>query len=160
MPLPSAPHVWVESVECNSAKMFKFALYSAVLSFVVDRAKGGRDASGGHSKSIKDAKSTYEVMIKTGDDPRQDQLVIIGRYIQVLLRYSAFLTLLRYAAAATIISSPAASFSLPPTVGGRQRLGEAINAAINDAEEMELEAGDEERKAIVAERCPGSTSSD
>lgn len=77
VPLPSAPHVWVKGVDCNSAKMFKSALYPAVLSFVVDRAKGGRDASGGHSKSIKDAKSTYKVMIKTGDDLRQDQLVII-----------------------------------------------------------------------------------
>ena len=57
--------------------MFRLALYLAVLSLIVDRAKGRRDASGGHSKSIKDAKSTYKVMIKTGDDLRQDQLVII-----------------------------------------------------------------------------------
>ena len=32
VPLPSAPHVWVEGVDCNSVKMFKFALYPAVLS--------------------------------------------------------------------------------------------------------------------------------
>ena len=83
VPLPSAPHVWVKGVDCNSTKMFKSALYPAVLSFVVDPAKGGRDASGGHSKSTKDAKSTYKVMIKTGDDLRQDQLVII--VIQVSL---------------------------------------------------------------------------
>jgi phosphatidylinositol 3-kinase len=76
VPLPSAPHIWVKGVDCNSAKMFKSALYPAVLSFVVDCTKGGKDV-GGHSKSIMNAKTTYKVMIKTGDDLRQDQLVII-----------------------------------------------------------------------------------
>ena len=76
VPLPSAPHIWVKGVDCNSAKMFKSALYPAVLSFVVDRTKGGKDTSE-HSNSIMNVKTIYKVMIKTGDDLRQDQLVII-----------------------------------------------------------------------------------
>ena len=76
VPLPSAPHIWVKGVDCNSAKMFKSALYPAVLSFVVDHTKGGRD-TGKQTKLIKDVKTMYKVMIKTGDDLRQDQLVII-----------------------------------------------------------------------------------
>ncbi|KAL3762752.1 hypothetical protein ACHAW5_002257 [Stephanodiscus triporus] len=76
VPLPSAPHIWVKGVDCSSAKMFKSALYPAVVSFVVDHTKGGRDA-GKQTKLIKDVKTMYKVMIKTGDDLRQDQLVII-----------------------------------------------------------------------------------
>jgi len=146
VPLPSAPHVWVEGVDCNSVKMFKFALYPAVLSFIVDRAKGGRDASSGHLKSIKDAKSMHKVMIKTGDDDlRQDKLLIIVRYIQVLLRCSAFLTLLRYAASCHNYIFPGSVFSTAADVPEDDNDLLAANAAVNDAEEMGLEAASEER---------------
>ena len=54
----------------------------------------------------------HKVMIKTGDDDlRQDQLLIIMRYIQVLLRCSAFLTLLRYAASCHDYIFPSSVFS-------------------------------------------------
>ena len=71
VPLPSAPHIFVKGVNPKSVKMFKSALYPAVVDFIVDRVKteGGKDA--------KHFPSTYKVMIKTGDDLRQDQLVIM-----------------------------------------------------------------------------------
>ena len=86
VPLPSAPHIWVKGVDCNSAKMFKSALYPAVISFIVDSTKasssnnsaGGRAAGTMRQQSSKaNIKTMYKVMIKTGDDLRQDQLVII-----------------------------------------------------------------------------------
>ena len=78
VPLPSAPHIWVKGVDCNSAKMFKSALYPAVLDFVVDDDVTGPGKKTKKSpKPQKDAsKSMCKVMIKTGDDLRQDQLVI------------------------------------------------------------------------------------
>ena len=66
--------------------MFKSALYPAVLSFIVDSTKasssnnsaGGRAAGTMRQQSSKaNIKTMYKVMIKTGDDLRQDQLVII-----------------------------------------------------------------------------------
>jgi len=71
VPLPSAPHIFVKGVNPKSVKMFKSALYPAVVDFIVDRVKteGGKDAK--HHPSM------YKVMIKTGDDLRQDQLVIM-----------------------------------------------------------------------------------
>ncbi|KAL7498266.1 hypothetical protein ACHAWT_009221 [Skeletonema menzelii] len=71
VPLPSAPHIFVKGVNPKSVKMFKSALYPAVVDFVVDRVKtaDGKDA--------KHFPTTYKVMIKTGDDLRQDQLVIM-----------------------------------------------------------------------------------
>mmetsp|Transcript_22843 Transcript_22843/g.43082 ORF Transcript_22843/g.43082 Transcript_22843/m.43082 type:complete len:427 (-) Transcript_22843:2391-3671(-) len=87
VPLPSAPHIWVKGVDCNSAKMFKSALYPAVLDFIVDHTtklkddgKGGSSFGTKASKrrpSHKDESLMYKVMIKTGDDLRQDQLVIM-----------------------------------------------------------------------------------
>mmetsp|Transcript_10831 Transcript_10831/g.19667 ORF Transcript_10831/g.19667 Transcript_10831/m.19667 type:complete len:881 (+) Transcript_10831:3-2645(+) len=82
VPLPSAPHIWVKGVDCNSAKMFKSALYPAVLDFIVDdtksnERKGGASPGTKPSKPHKDEKVMYKVMIKTGDDLRQDQLVIM-----------------------------------------------------------------------------------
>ena len=73
VPLPSAPHIWVKGVDCNSAKMFKSALYPAVLDFVVDHTESNEAASNASPRT----KPLYKVMIKTGDDLRQDQLVIM-----------------------------------------------------------------------------------
>ncbi len=71
VPLPSAPHIWVKGINCKSAKMFKSALYPAVLDFVV----APHPESSKQSKE--DLRPIYKVMIKSGDDLRQDQLVIM-----------------------------------------------------------------------------------
>ena len=60
VPLPSAPHIWVKGVNCNSAKMFKSALYPAVLDFIVDHesnSKTGTRAGLISSKQHKDGRS-------------------------------------------------------------------------------------------------------
>jgi len=75
VPLPSAPHIWITGVNCQSAKMFKSALYPAVLDFIVDHKIVAAKSS--TKKSSKDTKKMCKVMIKTGDDLRQDQLVIM-----------------------------------------------------------------------------------
>jgi phosphatidylinositol 3-kinase len=69
VPLPSAPHIWVKGVKADSARMFKSALYPALIDFYVDEKLSSRDQS--HL-----SKETYKVIVKTGDDLRQDQLVI------------------------------------------------------------------------------------
>jgi phosphatidylinositol 3-kinase len=63
VPLPSAPHIWVKGVKAESAKMFKSAMYPALLEFYVENKTTNA--------------STYKVIVKTGDDLRQDQLVIM-----------------------------------------------------------------------------------
>lgn len=63
VPLPSAPHIWVKGVKAESAKMFKSAMYPALLEFYVENKTANA--------------STYKVIVKTGDDLRQDQLVIM-----------------------------------------------------------------------------------
>ena len=70
VPLPSAPHIFVKGVDHN-VKMFKSALYPAVVDFLVDQVKTKE------GEDLKHPPPTYKVMIKTGDDLRQDQLVIM-----------------------------------------------------------------------------------
>ena len=72
IPLPSAPHIWVTGVKPDSARMFKSALYPALLEFYVDQ-----NCSHDDSKTDAAKLNTYRVMVKTGDDLRQDQLVIM-----------------------------------------------------------------------------------
>ncbi len=72
VPLPSAPQIWIVGVKADSARMFKSALYPALLEFYVDQHSSNDD-----SKSSGSSSRTYRVMVKTGDDLRQDQLVIM-----------------------------------------------------------------------------------
>lgn len=91
IPLPSAPHIFVNGVHPETAKMFKSALYPALIDFYVDstfKTDGGKHNTGHRSRSLDKSKappiprgeqsiSSYKVIMKTGDDLRQDQLVIM-----------------------------------------------------------------------------------
>lgn len=68
IPLPSEPQIWVSGVKAESAKMFKSALYPALLEFYIDRSE---------TTQIPNMQTSKLVMVKTGDDLRQDQLVIM-----------------------------------------------------------------------------------
>uniref|UniRef100_A0A7S1BQ77 Phosphatidylinositol 3-kinase n=2 Tax=Corethron hystrix TaxID=216773 RepID=A0A7S1BQ77_9STRA len=99
VPLPSAPHVHVAGVLPATAFMFKSALYPAVVEFRVAENVESMEEEGtssGHEpdkntpvarhtrkvrKMVSDMSlstnvSTYKVIFKTGDDLRQDQLVM------------------------------------------------------------------------------------
>lgn len=98
VPLPSAPHVMVNGVNPQSAKLFKSALYPALIEFHVDSciqhepskdtvrqaqastpvAQLPAEQSPNSPENRKGALlSSYKVILKTGDDLRQDQLVIM-----------------------------------------------------------------------------------
>lgn len=93
VPLPSAPHVMVNGVNPQTAKMFKSALYPALVDFHVESTlpmgeadfgsysntksySQSSDAAGSNIGSL-DHLSHFKVIVKTGDDLRQDQLVIM-----------------------------------------------------------------------------------
>ena len=96
VPLPSAPHVMVNGVNPQSAKLFKSALYPALIEFHVDSyihhepskdtgsqqpstpvAQLPAEQSPNSLDNRKGTPSSYKVILKTGDDLRQDQLVIM-----------------------------------------------------------------------------------
>lgn len=98
-PLPCAPEIMVNGVVPEKAKVFRSAVYPALIEFNVDyvvdkndfgqsygmsglrttptkQGIGGRTSSGGSPGMIRDL-SSYRVLMKTGDDLRQDQLVMM-----------------------------------------------------------------------------------
>ena len=85
-PLPCAPEVLVNGVNPQTAKVFKSAVYPALVEFhveyVADKTDFGQTRKGASSLTSSGVhslphKANYRAMIKTGDDLRQDQLVIM-----------------------------------------------------------------------------------
>lgn len=74
IPLPSAPDIYINGVNPESAKIFKSALYPALIDFHIDFRMKPTDES---QKSSQLGASSYKAIVKTGDDLRQDQLVIM-----------------------------------------------------------------------------------
>ena len=88
LPLPCAPEVMVTGVNPQTAKVFKSAVYPAVVEFYVDsiadktdfgqsRKRGlsvGQESPSSHALH---QRTSYRAMIKTGDDLRQDQLAMM-----------------------------------------------------------------------------------
>jgi Phosphatidylinositol 3- and 4-kinase len=70
IPLPSRPDIFVNGVIPESALMFKSALYPALLEFNVE---GILPMAGKATEAL----TSYKVIVKTGDDLRQDQLIIM-----------------------------------------------------------------------------------
>lgn len=81
IPIPSAPHILVSGVKAESTRLFRSALYPALVEcYVAEEKKQPTASESNHSPSgynLDLTKSTYKVMFKTGDDLRQDQLVIM-----------------------------------------------------------------------------------
>lgn len=83
VPLPSAPELLINGVHPESAIMFKSALYPALIEFHVEGTLPHKSAAAGIERVQNalhlrdDGKSKYKVIIKTGDDLRQDQLCIM-----------------------------------------------------------------------------------
>lgn len=102
VPLPSAPYVFVDSVVPHTAKIFKSALYPAVIEF---------NAVATLNNEL-DLGALTSVIVKTGDDLRQDQLVIMMiQLMDRLLKRSALdLCLTPYSILATSPNSGLVEF--------------------------------------------------
>ncbi|KAL7569147.1 hypothetical protein ACA910_016976 [Epithemia clementina (nom. ined.)] len=73
-PLPSAPNVLVNGLRPATAKMFKSALYPALVEFNVEAVLPWPTQEYSHPQN---STAGYKVIVKTGDDLRQDQLIIM-----------------------------------------------------------------------------------
>jgi len=83
VPLPSRPDLFVNGVHPETALMFKSALYPALLDFYVEGTMRHDERSSMRNTEKTDYKlndgrlTSYKVIVKTGDDLRQDQLIIM-----------------------------------------------------------------------------------
>lgn len=124
-PLPCAPEVLVDGVNPQTAKIFKSAVYPALVEFHVDYVsdksdfglaasrKRGTFVGGGSPTSRAPQHSTsYKVIVKTGDDLRQDQLVMMMIKLMdgLLKRASLDLCLTPYSIIATSPTSGLVEF--------------------------------------------------
>lgn len=122
VPLPIAPDVIVTGLRPETARMFKSALYPALVEFHVAEDRGSERRGGGAGEAAATATAeaagakgkdgatstaqhppSYKVIVKTGDDLRQDQLVImmIRLMDRLLKRGTLDLCLRPYAITAT-----------------------------------------------------------
>jgi phosphatidylinositol 3-kinase len=77
VPLPSAPDLLVNGVLPDTAKMFKSTLYPALIEFHVEGTLKSRWSTLSKGQRPENPLTSYKVIVKTGDDLRQDQLIIM-----------------------------------------------------------------------------------
>ena len=117
VPLPSAPDILIEGLNPLTATMFKSALYPALVEFQVvpqqssvsSPASLPRSSTENSISLENDSRSSVKMIVKAGDDLRQDQLVIqIIRLMDGLLKRSTLDLCLRpYSIIATHSFPPA-----------------------------------------------------
>eukprot|EP00980_Cylindrotheca_fusiformis_P031330 scaffold26184_cov132-Cylindrotheca_fusiformis.AAC.4 len=120
-PLPCAPEVQVNGLNSQTAKIFKSAVYPALIEFHVESIadkgdfglkKKGKHGGDGSSRSRPSHNSSYKVIVKTGDDLRQDQLAMMMIKLMdgLLKRASLDLCLTPYSIIATSPTSGIVEF--------------------------------------------------
>lgn len=123
IPLPCAPDVMVNGVNPQTAKIFKSAVYPALIEFhvasIVEKSDSDPSKSPKHTgrndipaPSIPHHNSNYKVIVKTGDDLRQDQLAMMMIKLMdgLLKRASLDLCLTPYSIIATSPTSGIVEF--------------------------------------------------
>jgi hypothetical protein len=100
IPLPCAPEVMVNGVNPQNAKIFKSAVYPALIEFHVEYLT---KQPNNPASRIPQHDSSYKVIVKTGDDLRQDQLAMMMIKLMdgLLKRASLDLCLTPYSVIAT-----------------------------------------------------------
>lgn len=110
VPLPSRPQLFVNGVRPETAQMFKSALYPALLDFHVDGTlkSAAQSPLGEKPESL----AHYKVIVKTGDDLRQDQLIVMMLQLmdRLLKRAALDLNLTPYSIIATSPTSGLVEF--------------------------------------------------
>lgn len=134
IPLPSTPNVLVNGLRPDTAKMFKSALYPALIEFKVDRVLLETDT--------RREEASYKVIVKTGDDLRQDQLIIMMiQLMDGLLKHAALdMCLTPYSVIAMSPSSGLVEF-IDGAMPISMVLGQYSNSILNFFQEVAPEKG-------------------